>query len=164
MGPSRSAASPGHPYHPATHSWLDSIDWPRSKKWHNWVPRWGRTFSYRLLKAVTPLDDAALLQSTALQLVAAELLYQRGAPPQVTYLFKHALIQEAAYQSLLKSTRQQSHQRIAQVLETRFPETLEPNPNCWRTTIPRRASTRRRSYTGSRLASVRSSARRMWKR
>ena len=87
----------------------------------------GRTFSYELLQAVTPLDDAALQQALA-QLVAAELLYQRGAPPQATYLFKHALIQEAAYQSLLKSTRQQSHQRIAQVLETRFPETLETQP------------------------------------
>jgi predicted ATPase len=87
----------------------------------------GRTFAYELLRAVTPLDDAALQQALA-QLVAAELLYQRGAPPQATYLFKHALIQEAAYQSLLKSTRQQSHQRIAQVLETRFPETLETQP------------------------------------
>ena len=109
---------------------------------------------------MTPLDDAALQQALA-QLVAAELLYQRGAPPQATYLFKHALIQEAAYQSLLKSTRQQSHQRIAQVLETRFPRPWRPNPNCWRTTIPRRASTLRLSHTGSRLASVRSSARRM---
>jgi TOMM system kinase/cyclase fusion protein len=87
----------------------------------------GRTFSYELLQAMTPLDDAALQQALA-QLVAAELLYQRGVPPQATYFFKHALIQEAAYQSLLKSTRQQSHQRIAQVLEARFPETLETQP------------------------------------
>ena len=87
----------------------------------------GRTFSYELLRAVTPLDDAALQQALA-QLVTAELLYQRGASPQATYLFKHALIQEAAYQSLLKSTRQQSHQRIAQVLEARFPETVETQP------------------------------------
>jgi tetratricopeptide (TPR) repeat protein len=87
----------------------------------------GRTFSYELLQAVTPLDDAALQQALA-QLVAAELLYQRGIPPQATYFFKHALIQEAAYQSLLKSTRQQSHQRIAQVLEARFPETRETQP------------------------------------
>jgi class 3 adenylate cyclase/predicted ATPase len=87
----------------------------------------GRTFSYELLQAVTPLDDAALQQALA-QLVAAELLYQRGVPPQATYLFKHALIQEAAYQSLLKSTRQKSHQRIAQVLEVQFPETLETQP------------------------------------
>ena len=80
----------------------------------------GRTFSYEVLQAVTPLDEAPLQQALA-RLVDAELLYQRGVPPQATYMFKHALIQEAAYQSLLKSTRQQYHQRIAQVLETRFP-------------------------------------------
>ena len=49
-------------------------------------------------------------------------------PPQATYIFKHALIQEAAYQSLLRSTRQQYHQRIAQVLEAQFPETVETQP------------------------------------
>src|SRR5215467_5092527 len=52
----------------------------------------GRTFTYELLQAVTPLDDAALQQALA-QLVAAEFLYQRGVPPQATYFFKHALIQ-----------------------------------------------------------------------
>ena len=62
------------------------------------------------------------------QLVEAEFLYQQGLPPQATYRFKHALIQEAAYQSLLKSTRQQYHQRIAQVLEAQFPETAETQP------------------------------------
>src|SRR5262249_45357423 len=55
-------------------------------------------------------------------------VYQRGLPPQSTYVFKHALIQDAAYQSLLKSTRQQYHQRIAQVLEAQFPETAEAQP------------------------------------
>ncbi len=55
-------------------------------------------------------------------------MYQRGLPPQATYLFKHALIQDAAYQSLLRSTRQQYHQRIAQVLEERFPEICETQP------------------------------------
>src|SRR5215831_2794409 len=87
----------------------------------------GRTFSYELLQAVTPLDDAALQQALA-QLVAAELLYQQGVPPRATYLFKHALIQEAAYQSLLKSTRQRYHQRIAQVLAEQFPETAATQP------------------------------------
>ena len=62
------------------------------------------------------------------QLVQAEVLYQRGALPQATYLFKHALLQEAAYQSLLKSTRQHYHQRIAQVLATQFPETTTAQP------------------------------------
>jgi predicted ATPase len=61
-------------------------------------------------------------------LVEAEFLYQQGLPPQATYLFKHALIQDAAYQSLLRSTRQQYHQRIAQVLETRFPESGVTQP------------------------------------
>jgi predicted ATPase len=60
--------------------------------------------------------------------VEAELLYQRGLPPQAKYIFKHALIQDAAYESLLKSKRQQYHQRIAQVLEERFPEVVETQP------------------------------------
>jgi class 3 adenylate cyclase/predicted ATPase len=87
----------------------------------------GRTFTYELLQAVSPLDEATLQQGLR-QLVEAELVYQRGAPPHATYLFKHALIQEAAYQSLLRSTRQQFHQRIAQVLEVQFPATVETQP------------------------------------
>ncbi len=87
----------------------------------------GRTFAYDLLQAVAPLEEG-ILQHGLQQLVEAELLYQRGVPPQATYLFKHALIQEAAYQSLLRSTRQQYHQRIAQVLEAQFPEIVETQP------------------------------------
>jgi TOMM system kinase/cyclase fusion protein len=87
----------------------------------------GRTFAYELLQAVLPLDEAILQQALA-RLVEAELLYQQGVPPWATYLFKHALIQETAYQSLLKSTRLRYHQRIAQVLEEGFPETCETQP------------------------------------
>jgi class 3 adenylate cyclase/predicted ATPase len=87
----------------------------------------GRQFSYVLLQAVSQLD-ASTLQRELGRLVEAELLYQRGLPPQASYLFKHALIQDAAYQSLLKSTRQQYHQRIAHVLEAQFPETAEAQP------------------------------------
>src|SRR2546426_1588327 len=87
----------------------------------------GREFTYEVLQAVAPLDEATLQQALA-RLVEAELLYQRGIPPQATYLFKHALIRDAAYQSLLRSTRQQSHQRIAQALAERFPETSETQP------------------------------------
>jgi TOMM system kinase/cyclase fusion protein len=87
----------------------------------------GREFSYALLQAISPWDEATLGRGLQ-QLVAAEFLYQRGLPPQATYVFKHALIQEAAYQSLLKSMRQQHHQRIAQVLETQFPEVVETQP------------------------------------
>jgi predicted ATPase len=87
----------------------------------------GREFSYELLQAVSPLDEVTL-QHGLKQLVEAELVYQRGLLPQAHYLFKHALIQDTAYQSLLKSTRQQSHRQIAQVLEGRFPETVATQP------------------------------------
>jgi predicted ATPase/class 3 adenylate cyclase len=87
----------------------------------------GREFSYELLQAVSVMDDT-LLQQGLRQLVDAELIYQRGLPPQATYLFKHALIQDTAYQSLLKSKRQQLHQQIAQVLIDRFPETVARQP------------------------------------
>src|SRR5206468_8592907 len=87
----------------------------------------GREFTYELLRAVAPMDELELWRGLV-QLVQAEVLYQRGALPQATYLFKHALIQEAAYQSLLKSTRQQYHQRIAQVLAAQFLETAATQP------------------------------------
>jgi predicted ATPase len=87
----------------------------------------GREFSYEWLQAVAPWDEDALQQGLH-QLVAAEFLYQQGVPPQATYRFKHALIQDAAYQSLLRSTRQQYHQRIAQVLEARFPKICASQP------------------------------------
>jgi class 3 adenylate cyclase/predicted ATPase len=87
----------------------------------------GRQFTYELLQAVTQLDDVTLQRELA-RLVDAELLFQRGMPPRASYSFKHALIQEIAYQSLLKRTRQQYHQRIAQVLEEGFPEIAEAQP------------------------------------
>jgi predicted ATPase len=87
----------------------------------------GREFPYELLQAVAPWDEDTLQQGLT-RLVEAELLYQRGILPQATYLFKHALVQDAAYQSLLRSTRQQYHQRIAQVLEAQFAETVETQP------------------------------------
>ncbi|MBI3756738.1 MAG: AAA family ATPase, partial [Deltaproteobacteria bacterium] len=87
----------------------------------------GREFSYELLQAVSLLDEGTL-QHGLKQLVEAELVYQRGLVPQAHYLFKHALIQDTAYQALLKSTRQQYHTKIAQVLEERFPETKETQP------------------------------------
>jgi class 3 adenylate cyclase/tetratricopeptide (TPR) repeat protein len=87
----------------------------------------GREFAYELIRAIALMDEATLQQGLA-HLVDAELLYQRGRPPQAQYLFKHALIQEAAYQSLLKSTRQQYHQRSAQVLAGQFPEIVGTQP------------------------------------
>src|SRR5262249_24165220 len=76
----------------------------------------GRQFPYELLQAVSQLDESTLQRELG-RLVEAEVVYQRGLLPQAAYTFKHALIQDAAYQSLLKSTRQHYHQRIAQILE-----------------------------------------------
>jgi predicted ATPase len=87
----------------------------------------GRQFSYALLQAVAQLNDRTLHEELH-RLVEAEIVYQRGIPPQATYIFKHALIQDASYESLLKSTRQQYHQRIAQVLEAQFTATLDQQP------------------------------------
>ena len=87
----------------------------------------GREFSYELLQAISPLDEAAL-QHALQQLVEAELVFQRGLLPQARYVFKHALIQDTAYASLLKSRRQQLHQQVAQVLVDRFPKMAEVQP------------------------------------
>jgi class 3 adenylate cyclase/tetratricopeptide (TPR) repeat protein len=87
----------------------------------------GREFSYGMIRTVSGLSDTHLRHCLA-QLVEAELLQQRGKPPRSTYLFKHALIQDAAYQSLLKSTRQKYHLRIAQVLEAEFAATVAAEP------------------------------------
>jgi class 3 adenylate cyclase/predicted ATPase len=87
----------------------------------------GREFAYDMLQALYWQDEATL-QAALAQLVQAELLYQRGRPPRARYLFKHALIQDAAYASLLRSVRQQYHQQVAQLLEARFPEVVATQP------------------------------------
>src|SRR5712691_7145517 len=87
----------------------------------------GRHFSYAVLHAVSQVDEPTLQRELG-RLVDAELLYQRGLAPQASYLFKHALIRDIAYESLLKSTRQGYHQRVTQVLEAQFPETAATQP------------------------------------
>jgi class 3 adenylate cyclase/predicted ATPase len=87
----------------------------------------GREFGYPLLAATAGLDEAALRHGLA-RLVDAEIVFTRGAPPAATYIFKHALIQETAYESLLRRTRQQLHARVAQVLDERFPERVAAEP------------------------------------
>ena len=104
------------------------------------------------------------LQHSLQQFVDAELLYQRGVPPQATYLFKHALIQDTAYQSLLKSKRQQYHRQIAQVLEARFPRRKNPARAAGASLHRGKSSLRKLFPTGSRQGSERPSARPMWKR
>jgi predicted ATPase len=87
----------------------------------------GREFAYDMISALAELEEDMLLSGLG-QLVLDELLYQRGRPPRSRYLFKHALIQDAAYQSLLKRTRQQYHQQVAKLLEDRFPEVASTQP------------------------------------
>jgi len=87
----------------------------------------GREFPYALLCTVSniPEDD---LQSTLGRLVDSELVFQRGIPPDAVYSFKHALVQDAAHDSLLRSTRQQLHGQIAAALETQSPELMDSQP------------------------------------
>ncbi len=87
----------------------------------------GREFSHELLAAVARQSDGDL--DTALAgLEEAELVFGRGTPPDVIYTFKHALVQDAAYASLLRGRRQQLHATVAQALEERFPDTVEGQP------------------------------------
>jgi class 3 adenylate cyclase/predicted ATPase len=87
----------------------------------------GREFSYELLRAVSPLAEDQLREALR-QLAYSELIFQRGDPPRARYLFKHSLIQDAAYQSLLKAQRRVQHKRIAETVEQQFPETAETHP------------------------------------
>ena len=87
----------------------------------------GRQFSHALLAAVANWPEAQL-HAALDQLVSSELIFRRGVPPEASYSFKHALVQDAAYGTLLKSKRQHLHARIAQVLEKQFPETAEAQP------------------------------------
>ena len=87
----------------------------------------GREFSYPLIAAVVRRDHSGL-DDALTRLVDAELLYRYGRPPDATYSFKHALVQETAYQSLLKSSRQPIHGRIADALQTQFVEIVEAEP------------------------------------
>src|SRR6201998_4252897 len=87
----------------------------------------GREFAYDMISALGGIGED-MCKSGLGQLVADELLYQRGRPPRSRYLFKHALIQDAAYQSLLKRTRQQYHERAAKLLKDRFPEVASTQP------------------------------------
>ena len=87
----------------------------------------GREFSYELLAAVATVDEPTL-QAELAKLVQAEILYPKGRPPQRTYLFKHALLEDALYNALVKGSRQQFHRRIAEALEARFPQTVETRP------------------------------------
>ena len=87
----------------------------------------GREFSYALLRAVSRLAENEL-QSALDRLVASELVFQRGTPPEAVYSFKHTLVQDAVHSSLLRSSRRQLHALIGDALETHFPELMDSQP------------------------------------
>ncbi|MDK1494174.1 AAA family ATPase [Sinorhizobium sp. 7-81] len=87
----------------------------------------GREFSHQLLAAVSSLPEPEL-ESSLDQLLQSELVFRRGVPPQTTYVFKHALVQDAAYATLLRSRKQQLHARVAQILREYFPAQAEAEP------------------------------------
>src|ERR1700694_3077432 len=80
----------------------------------------GREFSYELIAAVAPRPQAQL-DDALVQLSASGLAFRRGTPPDAIYTFKHALVQDAAYDSLLKRSRQTLHGKIARVIDEHFP-------------------------------------------
>jgi tetratricopeptide (TPR) repeat protein len=87
----------------------------------------GRAFSYQLISAVAGMPQRKIDEALD-QLASAELIFRRGVPPDAEYTFKHALVQDAAYSTLLRSRRQQLHARIATTLERSFPEIVAAEP------------------------------------
>jgi class 3 adenylate cyclase/predicted ATPase len=87
----------------------------------------GREFSYESLAAVAGLDEPTL-QTELGTLVRAEILYPKGRPPRCTYIFKHALLEDALYNALVEGKRQHLHEKIARALEAGFPQTVESRP------------------------------------
>jgi class 3 adenylate cyclase/predicted ATPase len=87
----------------------------------------GRSFSHQLISAAAQIPHGEL-DDALKQLVSAEMIFRRGTPPDAEYTFKHALVQDAAYSTLLRSRRQQLHGRIATTLEAQFPEIVETQP------------------------------------
>jgi hypothetical protein len=87
----------------------------------------GRSFSHELLSAVAGMPQQRIDDALE-QLATAELIFRRGTPPDAEYTFKHALVQDATYSTLLRSSRQQLHARIAATLENRFPEITAAEP------------------------------------
>jgi tetratricopeptide (TPR) repeat protein len=87
----------------------------------------GRSFSYELINAVAGMPQQKL-EGALDQLASAQLIFRRGIPPDAEYTFKHALVQDAAYSTLLRNRRQQIHARIAATLENQFPEIVAAQP------------------------------------
>jgi tetratricopeptide (TPR) repeat protein len=130
-GPSGPGPVKGPRLLPATlqallHARLDQLP-PRQRTQVQLAATLGREFSYDLLRAVSGLPEDALLAELE-GLERARLLFRTDEPPHATYVFRHALVQEAAYQSLPRGARQRHHARVAQALAAHFPEVMEEQP------------------------------------
>ncbi|HEX2279831.1 MAG TPA: hypothetical protein VHN13_22320, partial [Candidatus Tectomicrobia bacterium] len=111
--------------HDSLMSRLDSL--PAAKATAQQASVIGREFPYGMLAAISPQSEPEL-QSALEQLASSELIFVRGAPPEAIYAFKHALVRDAAYASLLRSRRQELHARLASVLEESYPDLATRQP------------------------------------
>jgi hypothetical protein len=123
----------------------------------------GRDFAYEMLRAITSLEEPRLRDVLG-RLVEAELLYQRGRPPRSRYIFKHALIQDTAYQSLCRARGSNITAGSPNCSSATSPTPSRSARSWWRTTTARPACRRRRSPIGSVPVRTRQGARRIWKR
>ena len=122
----------------------------------------GREFSSELLAAVVGMTETRL-KAALDELVQAELVFRRGAPQGETFAFKHALVRDAAYQSLLKTRRQHLHRRIATALEEGFPKLAETAPELLAAHLTEWETVPARPDTGCWPASALPSARPIWR-
>jgi hypothetical protein len=114
----KAACRPYRP-HSSNHLWLGLTASAQRARWRKIAAVIGCDFSYSLLRAVAGMDDLAL-QATVYRLAEADIVLVQGVPPQSEHRFKHALIQDAAYENLLKSRRQVLHRRVAETLRDQF--------------------------------------------
>ena len=123
----------------------------------------GREFSHALLAAVVRKPEAEL--NTALdRLIQSGLLFRQGVPPHASYLFKHALVQDAAYGTLLREPRRALHARIAETLESQFAEIAESQPELLRVTTRKPGRLKKPQAYGAKRGNGRLSVRRWSKR
>jgi len=122
---SRSALAVPATLHASLMARLDRLG-PGPKKMAQIGAAIGREFSYELLAAAAPSEGE--IQDRLARLVRSELVFQHGTPPEATYSFKHALVQDAAYSTLLRSDRQPLHARIAEAIERHFPDRVAREP------------------------------------
>jgi CheY-like chemotaxis protein len=125
-GPASPAAAVPATLHDSLMARLDRLA-PAAKQVAQIAAALGRDFPHELLAAVVPLSEEVLGDALD-QLIEAELIFRRGAPPETVYSFKHTLVRDAAYESPLRSKLRRLHARIARVLEERFPATAEVEP------------------------------------